>query len=396
MTTKLQSPSEVQLRLLTIEKELNERFVDRRSAIEAVRLAILSKEHCTMLGPPGTGKTNQAQETFDRIVGAEFFACSLSKGRPAEAVLGPWDLPQYREHGNMWRKYQGFLPTAHFALLDEMGKMSPTLGHDLLKVLLDRQLDQVMGDGRSSLDLPLYTVLGGINELPTDDDTDAAALWDRILVRVEVKPIREASGFIKMLQRGPVGDPTTVDFASLADVIDNVVPQIPIGDDVYEALARLREALRGEEIDPSGRRWKQSMRLLQSAAFFAGRDQVEVDDIGALRFSLWDLPSQQAKVDRLTMSVSNPLAEKALVLLERVVEISGELRGAEHLSRDNKFTMGTQAAGNLKSIGRDLDDLRTKAQAKGASTSKIDEVADLTKAVSQRIVKEILDLDKSA
>jgi MoxR-like ATPase len=386
--------------LARIEGELSSYFKERRTCIEAVGLALLTAEHAFILGPPGTAKSFLIRAFFGRFPDAAYFEQLLSKTMPPEAVLGPYDIPELREHGHLHRKYQGFLPTAKLAMLDEIGKMSPTLGHNLLAVLNERLLHQVNG-GRSAIELPLSTVVGGSNELPTQESDDAAAMWDRMLIRIVVGYIQETGNFIAVLT-GPKNVPagTTIAWADMQDVIDNVVPAVTLPNDVMEVVAKLREQLKGAEISPSDRRWKQSMKLLQASAFMAGRSEATTDDIQVLRHSLWEIPTQIAQVERMTLSVSNPIAEKALGILEKAQEVAQEVRNSKGLALDKRAAIGTELHGRLKSCSEDLGRVRQEALSAGASVTKLDasvtkldEVSAQISGIKASILQDLMGLD---
>src|SRR6478752_3602575 len=254
--------------LNAMQKELNQQFFERRDAIEGILLALVCKEHAFMLGLPGTGKTYLIREIMRRITGARYFEAIMSKTRPSEAILGPYDIPKLRDHGHFVRKTQDYLPTVEFAMLDEVGKMPLTLGHDLLSIVLDRKIHQVDGSGTSVQDVPLRSFVGGSNELPTDESPDAAALWDRILVRIVVEEIAERANFAALLQGGaePPAQPTKISLADLADASDNVVPATRMPNQVIDVVLTLRDQLKEKGIVPSSRRWTQAMKLPKAAA----------------------------------------------------------------------------------------------------------------------------------
>lgn len=378
--------------------EVSSKFFERRNVIEGVLLAILSKEHAFILGPPGTGKSALCREVFSRITGATYFEALLSKSRPAEAILGPVDIPRLRDDGDMIRKYEGYLPTANFAMLDEVGKMSPTLGHDLLSVVLERRLHQVDPLTKQSwVNVPLYSFIGGSNELPTTESDDAAAAWDRMLVRLTVDYIQESGNFAAMLTSdlSSTGLETTVDFKDLQDAVDNVVPSIPIPVDVQEAVLRLKDTLRTEDIFPSDRRWKQSMKLLKASAFLQGRAQVEEDDVQVLRHSLWDTPSQIQKVERASLAVANPAAEAAMALLDDLEAISKGIRDLHGASVEKRAAYGAEANGKLKLILSDLQAKKQESLQAGRSVTRLEEVQDRHDAVKRSVYLDLLDMDPS-
>ena len=393
MTTRaVATKHPVAISLHLIEAEMGAFFKERKTCIEAVLLALLTAEHAFILGDPGTGKSLLIRALFGAFPDAEYFEALLSKTLPAEAVLGPYDIPDLRTNGNFHRKVHGFLPTAKLAMLDEIGKMSPTLGHNLLAILNERLLHEVNG-GRSAVNVPLSTVVGGSNELPTTESDDAAALWDRILVRIEVKYIQETGNFIAMLTGGKPNITTTIPWADVQDVIDNVVPAVKLPTDVMDIIATLRESLRSLEINPSDRRWKQSMKLLQANAFLNGRDEATTDDIEVLRHSLWETPSQISAVERATLSVSNPIAEEALTIQEQAEEIAKEIRDSKGLSDASKAKLATELGGRLKVVSADLGRLRQKALSSGASLTKIEDIQARVGGVKAAMFKDLMDMD---
>jgi len=186
---------------------------------------------------------------------------------------------------------------------------------------------------------------------------------------------------------------TTIVWDDMQDVIDNVIPAVTLPNDVMEVVAKLREQLRGAEITPSGRRWAQSMKLLQASAFMAGRTEATTDDIQVLRHSLWETPTQISQVERMTLSVSNPIAEKALGILERAQEIAQEVRDSKGLALDKRAAIGTELHGRLRSCGEDLGRVRQEALSAGASVTKLDEVGAQISGIKASILQDLMGLD---
>ena len=382
--------------LAVIGEEVNARFFERRPVVEALTLAVLAKEHVFILGPPGTGKSQLTREFLGRITGATYFEQLLSKTRPDQAILGPYDLPALRDHGVFRRKIDGFLLTADFAFLDEIGKMSATTGHDLLAALNERVRHEV--DGSASVHpIPLRTAVTASNELPAGESEDAEALWDRLLVRVAVDYIAEPGNFAALLASA-VADPlrvtaTTVPFADLADVVDNHIPLIPVPTVVIEAVLTLRHELATAGIRPSDRRWRASMRLTQAAAFMTGRERVEVDDIGVLRYSLWDTPDQRPLVERAALKIANPLNEECMVIMDSVVGIRAEMTSRRGKSLAQRAGYGSEALAKLKNLQRDTARLRQRCLNAGRSTTRADEVGDEITATVRTVYVDCLDMD---
>lgn len=386
--------------LRQILDEVASTYLERRAVIEAILMAILCKQHAFILGPPGTGKSEMTRDIISRIVGAEYFEQLLSKTRADAAVLGPYDLPLLKNTGSYKRKDKGFLTTCNYAMLDEIGKSSPTLGHDLLAALNERLKHEVNGS-RSAQPIPLYSVITASNELIVEESDDAAALWDRLLVRAVVDYIQESGNFAVLLQGAVHGagiGPTTrteVKFVDLADAIDNVVPTIDVPVGAIETMLKLRDEMRAAEIVPSDRRWRQCVRLLQASAFFNGRSQVEDDDLHVLRYALWDGPEQIVPVERMTLSLSNPVAEKCLKFQDDAEKIAAGIRERKGQSLEARAAYGTEANGKLKVLFTEVAQLRQESIAANRSTTKVDEVADRIAAVRRSVYVDCLDMDPS-
>jgi MoxR-like ATPase len=384
--------------LRAILDEVSAEFLERRSVVEAVLMTVLAKEHAFILGPPGTGKSALVRAIIERIVGATYFEAILSKTRPDAAVLGPYDLPLLKNSGTFHRKDSGFLTSVDYAFLDEAGKMSPTLGHDMLAALNERLKHEVNGK-RSAHKIPLMSAFTASNELIVEESDDGAALWDRLLVRAVVDSIQESGNFAVLLQgavQGPSNLPrTTVDFGDLKQAIENEVPQIDVPVGTIETVLKLRDELRSAQITPSDRRWKACVRLLQASAFFNGRSQVEDDDLHVLRYALWDGPEQIVPVERMTLSLSNPVAEKCLSLLDDAEQIAAGIRDRKGQSLEARAAYGTEANGKLKVLVSEIAALKQESLAAGRSTTKVDEVADRVAAVRRSVYVDCLDMDPS-
>lgn len=382
--------------LSTIRDEMSSTYLERRSMIDAMLIATLAKQHAFILGPPGTAKSEMVRDLVSRFTDATYFESLLSKTRPDAAILGPYNLPELRDKGDFHRKIAGFLPTANFAFLDEAGKMSPTLGHDLLSILNERLYHEVNG-GRSAKDVPLYTAFTASNELIVEESDDAAALWDRLLVRITVDYIQESGNFATLLQ-AVAGSPATVNrteisFAALAEAIDVEVPAIDIPLNSVECVLKLRDEMRSAEIVVSDRRWRQCMRLMQANAFLNGRTETNEDDVHILHYALWDVPSQITTVKRIALSLSNPIAEKCLGLMDDIEAISGEIRNRKGQAVETKATFGTEVMGKIKTLTAELSQIRQECISAGRSVNTVDEVADRLVAVRRSVYVDLMGMD---
>lgn len=395
MTTIANHPVAAQLNALRTEAEAN--FFERQDAILVALYALLAKEHSFFLGVPGTGKSNLIDFLVSAITDVEYFKVGLSKTRPAEKVLGPLNVPHFRATGEYVLKRDGYLTAAQLAFVDEIGKMSPVLGHDLLALMNEREIHEVR-DGQSVWRAPLYTMWTASNEILTDDSDDAAAAWDRLLVRTMVDSIQDDDNFLRMID-GKIGESTVkIEWEVLADVIDNVVPQVTVSAGAKQAIKALRHAFRREALDPSDRRWKASVKVLKAAAFLDGRDEVLEDDLVALQYTLWDTPEQIDKVARLCMACANPFVEPLLVIRDDIKVVDAAI--SERMGPDAhgnpqdeaRQAYGKEATRKLLECRNALDAMAIEAQ--GRRIPKFRDVVDEHKRVLKRVFTDCLEQDE--
>lgn len=144
--------------VINIKQEFSDYFKERDAEINGSLLALLSGEHILLLGPPGTAKTLLANKICETIEGGNFFHYLLTRFSTPEEVFGPLSLKAL-ERDEFSRRVEGYLPTAHIALLDEIFKANSSILNSLLTVLNERKYH----NGKELIEVPLFTVLG----LPT-------------------------------------------------------------------------------------------------------------------------------------------------------------------------------------------------------------------------------------
>ncbi|MFD8175860.1 AAA family ATPase [Streptomyces sp. NPDC059709] len=383
------------VRLRAIGAELSDRFLERADVVRTLLVTLLAGRHSLLLGPPGTAKSELARELTGRIVGASYWEILLSKFTAPTRMFGPVDVAALAR-GEYRQVYEGRATTAHVAFIDEIFKCSTAALNETLGYLNERIYHPESGG--EPVRCPLIGAITASNELP--DGEDSAAIYDRLLVRIEVKYLEDPSNFAALV-RSAVDRPappkrTTVELAALRHAVAEAVPAVEVPDGIVDAVCTLRAALRRKELIASDRRWRQAVRLLQASAFLDGRPAVAESDLSMLTHVLWDSPAQRPTVEREVLHLVNPDAKEALDLADTIDELETQLDAMAGQSREALSEWVIKKAHHqLATAGKRLERLRADAVVAGRSTSAIDRVTGRQRAVRARVLTEALGVDAS-
>jgi len=274
--------------LARIRDELEQTFAERGEVIEGSLVALLSRAHVLLVGPPGSAKSMLADELCRRIEGAVYFQWLLTKFTTPEEIFGAVSLKAL-EADEYRRVTIAKLPCAHIAFLDEVFKANSSILNAVLTVVNERRFH----NGRAIETVPLLTLFGATNELPEEDEL--AALYDRFLLRFVVGYVQEDFRFLRMLEATPPSPRTTLSLAALADAQADT-DRVTIPPAVLRRLADLRRELGRKQIVASDRRYHQALSALRARALLAGRAAVEEQDLLFLEHVLWRDPGERPEV----------------------------------------------------------------------------------------------------
>ncbi|MEV5332539.1 AAA family ATPase [Streptomyces werraensis] len=384
------------LRLRAVCEELSERFFERDDVVRTLVVTLLAGQHSLVLGPPGTAKSELARELTGRIDGAAYWEILLSKFTAPTRMFGPIDVAALAR-GEYRQVYDGRATTAHVAFIDEIFKCSTAALNETLGYLNERIYHPE--NGGAPIRCPLIGAITASNELP--DGEDSAAIYDRLLVRIEVGYLEDPSNFAALV-RSAVGRPaepaprTTLGLAALQRAVTEGVPAVDVPDAIVDAVVTLRAALRRKELVASDRRWRQAVGLLQASAYLDGRTEVAETDLSVLTHVLWDSPAQRPVVEREVLNLVNPDAREALDLADVIEELEAQLDAMAGQSREALSEWVIKNAHHkLATAGKRLERLREEAAGAGRSTATIDRVTGRQRAVRARVLTEALGVDAS-
>lgn len=135
--------------------ELSHTFVERETVLTQFALALLSRQHVLMTGPPGTAKSQMASMVLGRIVDestrkASLFARQFTENTVQTDLIGPINFKTLMESGRTEHfTDEGMLGSVH-AFLDEVFDGRDMLLRSTLNILHEREVKQggVIAKGR--------------------------------------------------------------------------------------------------------------------------------------------------------------------------------------------------------------------------------------------------------
>lgn len=368
-------------KLKQIEKELKSKYYERDQVIEGAFCALLTRNHLLLIGPPGTAKSQIVSEICRRIEGARHYQWLLTKFTTPEELFGAVSLKGL-ENDEYRRVISGKLPEAHIAFLDEVFKASSSILNTLLTIMNER----IYYNGTELLQVPLISLFGASNELPTEED-ELEAFYDRFLLRYVVDYIKEDFRFLKMLdaQGPPPEGESTITPEELEHCRDGT-ESVRVPSNILKLTARIRTELKKKGITPSDRRYKQSVSLLKAKSYLDGRKEVREEDLRFLKNVLWREPGEIPEIETIIHHALHGYKDRIRELLIQAKELDAYSR-REWENDEMHIKANIEAQTKLKQIGANLDELVIECEERGKSTVDITKARDEIEAIQ----KEILD-----
>ncbi|WP_282935391.1 AAA family ATPase [Paenibacillus sp. RC67] len=271
---------------------LESRFLEREELIRLLLLGLMSNENVLLIGPPGTAKSQLARSISQLFGGERWFDYLLTRFTTPDEMFGPVSLQQLKQDVYV-RQTEGYLPSSHFAFLDEIFKANSAILNALLSILNER----IFFNGREKEKVPLVFLMAASNELPEDND-QLTALYDRFLIRYEVAFIKQMSSYEKMFQLPTEPLPSLL---SLQDVetMRSKADQVTLPETLIYMLYRLKTEMETKEFALSDRRWRKIGQVWKTSAALNGRASVNVWDTVFTPHMLWDFPEDLAVLQEL-------------------------------------------------------------------------------------------------
>ena len=354
---------------------MNRGIFEKETEISLSLLAALAGESVILLGPPGVAKSMVARQLKTAFRDARSFEYLMSRFSTPDEIFGPVSIQKLKTSDTYERAVDGYLPTADVVFLDEIWKAGPAIQNTLLTVINEK----IFRNGNREMHLPLKLLVAASNELPAKGE-GLEALWDRFVIRIESRPIKQEKNFWAMLlESSPTDSTDFTDYVrkgivqeqkahhanlkkdtesvelnmfsqngkdksvlSVKSVGDlrisaeeyaewtNQISGIGVKEEVLDAISSIRKSLRAVNVDEaaerrniyvSDRRWKNIVRLLRTSAFMQDREEVAICDLLPIYHCLWQEPEERDAIRNIVIrALFAPFADKLVEMKNALAE----------------------------------------------------------------------------
>ena len=376
---------DIRLRVNGIADYMNLHIKERGDIVRAICVARVAQLHALMIGPGGTGKSYLQRSLVRHIVGAKHFEVAFDETTDPAQVLGPVDIKAMAEDGKTRRNFEGMLPDATDAFLDEFYNGNTPLLHSIMPLLNER----IFHNNGMPMETGLRQCVMGTNKLNLD--ADLAALGDRVHLKFKVDYIQGRQNRQDMImeaiarmaaagKRGTVGlvddNFPTVTLEEL-DQAFNECLQLAVPDAVFDLFLDVREEITHKGIVLSDRRDTEVWAAIMANAWFRGHEEVQPVDLDILSHMWWTNLEEQPVARAVVLEASNPGEKAAMDLEDALDELRVEYRKIvknTDLDTTQKRNQSLEAVKNIEKVIREAEENHNKAVASGLSTTRIDGV----------------------
>jgi MoxR-like ATPase len=386
-------------------QEDNRGIIGRRRELHGLTVALASRGHVLLYGPPGVAKSMTVDGVLKHVPDLSQFKTQAYKASPPEQFIGPISMKGLAED-EMRRITAGKAPDVNVFFCDETPRAPRAVLPVFQGMMVEREFDA--GDGAQPV--PLMSMIGTANHL-LEDDSELNAFFDRFVLKFNVRPPQSQDEFKRIL-RGSIdrtlADPDVPDelLVGYDEMVafQEYVPTVRVPDAVLDTLAELWSNLLGAGIELySMRRYTLFIVAMQAQAAIEGRDEVLVDDIQLAQHSLWTTPAEEATVFQEVNKFASSWVQGTVALLDAMAEIQERFGQVQALvASGSKASDRAEIADSSKSLTDHaidcLNEWKTlvgqisshKDEAAGRDTSQLDAALTQVEAgrdwVSDRIL----------
>lgn len=289
-----------------IIKLLSNGLYERENIVALTLLSAIAGKPIFLYGPPGTAKSFIAKRISYAFKDSKYFGYLMQRFSTPEDIFGPISLEELKNDRYI-RKIEGYLPDADFAFLDEIWKSSPAILNTLLTIINER----IFKNGVNEIKVPLKALISASNETPPEGQ-GLEALYDRFIMRLNIKNIKTKDNFEKILQNTELSSFVDIDdnlkistdeWIEIRNSANNIKLSKTVIDIIHYiklSIDRFNEDNINSLIYVSDRRWQHIAYLLKLSAYLSGKEEVDIYDCFIIYNCLWSTEEHIEVVKKIT------------------------------------------------------------------------------------------------
>lgn len=385
--TKAYDAADTRTKVRAMTEYLSGRFIERHDAVELLASVIGAGEHVVLYGPPGTGKTELVVEVNKMLLGSKFFKRQCFPTMPVTSLIGNIDIVAYEQKGDWKYNTEGRAPTAHFVVMDEIGRLRGATQDAFLGLANEREQDNGNGTPDKA---DICTIVGTSNTLIEDD---TGAFVDRFVGHMWVDYIKDPRNREKLM-RGDFERLTRpeMDFDQMLYAICYLIPEVSVPQGIFDSLNEIHAKLAGKGITFGDRRIRKVVRLLQSHAFMVrGADSVEDSDLAILQWAITADPEEQVEVRKIVMEYAGATEKAIAQFTNALAEIENEISQLDGASDANKGAVAGPLHFKVKRITTSVQDAIEQAKRANQPTSRLEVAMERANHLKREISAKVLN-----
>jgi len=383
--------------------DLHEKFIETRTAvsgelleryepIETGMLALISHMHHFQLGTPGVAKSALIERIVARIGDIPeggYFDYLLDKFTKPEELFGPPNLNTLMNDHRLVREIDHALPSAYIAFIDEIFKGNSSILNSMLLAMNERRYNTDRGRQR----LPLISIFSASNELP--ESKELGAMWDRLHIRHWIEPIQGGDSFSEMMMAEWDPDPKPLITLQDIETAHEQAKKVVVPDSILDALYDLRVQMRSEGLEPSDRRWRNSLDVIKAAAWMEGCGTVDIRHARVLSHMLWDNDETRRKVQNMCLDLADPLERELQSFYDdiRVYETEWRQATAQIESEDERQSVAVEIWTKAQKIKSRAKAIKKEAGEENREMPTVKALRGTIDALITEILQDGFDLD---